>query len=299
MKSRPSPMKHPIEFITFINASRIGNSSDKVDGNAITESLNCDSDIDFNDECIDPDSDFTSLDGASTPPWPLTGANRLDDINIGFINTPSQPSLSRTYNSDSSGIITDTVSYDGPSIRSDTIAKNMSPSEHVCHMLYPEYTKSSDTHFTFTIEHEYRSCRNRPNIVSCESTSTTSTTTSNIRSSVLQHPLYCSNRVQELRARRRSSELRYYRKRSTPSKRSMVQSTSTDASCDPNDTLVCNKLSSSHHQGLVSMMQSMIEVAGKIICFNTSLYMMYLLFVFYKYSLSIVIQSFQQFGFAL
>lgn len=301
MQARPSPPIHPIEFITFINASRIGNSVDRDDGNAIG-SLICDNDskydVDFNDACSDPTFDVTSLDEVSAPPWPLTGANSLDDNKI--FNTPSQPSLSRTYNSDSSDII-DMISYNGPSSRSDTIAKNTPSSEYLCHTLYPEYIKSSVTLITFANEYEYRNSRNRPSIVSCESTAATSVTTSNIYSLVSQHSLYSTNRVQEIKARLRSSELRYYQKR-TSSKRSMVQSTtSTNASCDhnDNDTPVCNRLSSSHYYRLVSTMQSMLEAAGKIICFNTSLYMVYLLFVFYKYSLSIAIQGFQQFGFAL
>jgi len=301
-------MIHPIEFITFIKSSRNSNSFDRDDGSSAiaTESLICGNDskydIDFNDECNDPTFDLMSFDGASTPPWPLIGATNLDDIKI--FKTPSQPSLSRTYNSDSSGIIPDMTSYDESSSRSDTIAKNKPSSECLCHTLYPEYIKPPVSPITLTNEYEYlrSSSRNRPNIISCESTAATSTTTSNIQSLVSQHSLYSTNRVQHIKTRRKSSEIRYYCQKRTSSKRYGVQSTTTNALCDPDDTPVCSKLSSSHynpHYKSLSVMQSMIEAAGKIICFNTSLYMVYLLIVFYKYSLSTAIQSFQQFGFAL
>lgn len=131
--------------------------------------------------------------------------------------------------------------------------------------------------------HKYR--RRSIDMPLCESTVERSTDTANTLSSVSQHSSYYSKWLQRNKTRLSSTELQYYSQKCPSLKGCIVQST--------NHSSACSKLSSSYrnHHRVVSLMQSTMEAVGEIICYNIVLYMVYLLFMFYKYSLIIAIQS--------
>jgi len=282
MQAQPSRIL-PVEFITIAYTSQHSDTFDRDDDcSVISTELFIVGDASkyctLSDE--QRDVDLVSFEESSLPPWPLIGAKEI-------AISAFQPSLSRTFDSDSSSLLSDTASNSEPVPRSSSDSN-------------PTHITSSVPTFTFTSKY-LRRCsfssellmrsKHEPYILSCESTAVISTVTSSMLSSASQP----SGRIKESKNRSRSIELQHCHHKCTSSKSSMGQFTKIIVSYDPDNASVCSKLSLPHRNQIyeaVSIIQSMVETMSKIICINTMLFMVYLLFVFYKYSLSIAMQGF-------
>lgn len=310
---RQQRIKHPVDFITIANKSN-HNDSTKSDGDssaAITKLFSLDDDSkcyrDFVDGCSHPTADLLSFDGALTPPqYPfVVGGNCVDGISemssTFSLSSTLTPVLSRTFDhSVSCSDLSELTLDDELSSGSITSARN-----YLCLTLYPEFSNPSSAPTPRTLpkrKYHPKWGRNKTSHhkVSCESTAATSTTTSNLLSSVSQPSSHSNRRVRELKNKLRSIEHRYYGKKLTSSKRSVARSTDAGggALCGSDDLVFCSEIPLSHriqiHRALyraVPVIQRTLQVVVESICVNLILYMVYLLFEFYKYSFSMAIQG--------
>jgi len=287
------PIMRPVEFITVTIKSKKrltydrGTNRDGLATESLILSYDSKSDNNFSDEHSD---DLISSDGSSSPPWPLTGAK---DMSSSLSISVCQPSLSRTFDSDSSCLVSNTTSNNEPSKIFDKNAKKVPSLECLYHTLYPKCIDSSVPAIMYTHEN-LRRRTNRPSIVTCESTAVTSTTTSNELSLGSQRTSQ-SSRIDELKHTLRSIELQHYRRKRPLSERSMVQSTNTSALHDSGNSLSSGFYLSRYNNifGVEFTIQRLMEAVWEILFINTLLYMVYLLFMFYTYSLSMFYHSFQ------
>jgi len=238
------PHRTPLDYITITATCKSNDTIDKDDDRNTLESLilGHDSyDRDFSTERSDLNSDYILSDESQSPPWPLIGSKGIE------------PSLARTFDSDSASIISDVTAT------------------------YPKYAKSSLSAATSASEYSTRSKKRL-------------TVKYDISS---QDSSKSNRRVQELKAKRRSIELQCYRQKYISSKTCMVQSADIDTSYRSGKFPSLSKIFSSHcnQNDIVKSLMQIMEAVMKIICLNIMLCIGYLLFMFYTYSFSMVIQG--------
>lgn len=294
MQTRPQII-HPVEFITFTNTCQHNDSINRNEDSSVISTeliLGDDSKChwDFNDERSYYALGLISFDEAPRSRFHSIDTNYVDDMKtFNMLSSFSHICC----NSDNASLIPDLKSNNEPSSRSDTRTESTRLLGRLCHNLYPEYINSSVPAVKCTDEY-LRCSRNMPHHISCNSTSELSTAASSILSSLSQHSSYSTKWVQETKTRLSSTEPQYYGQKRPSLRRSIVHSTNTGTPYNSDHSPVCSKLSSSrcnHNYRVVPMIQNMMVAAGEIICFNIILYMVYLYFMFYKYSLSIAIQG--------
>mmetsp|Transcript_21329 Transcript_21329/g.25405 ORF Transcript_21329/g.25405 Transcript_21329/m.25405 type:complete len:354 (+) Transcript_21329:186-1247(+) len=275
------------------------------------------------DGCSDPTVDLLSFEllqttTSSSSQLPLLdttadAGNELSEISSGISYfTLPPPTLSRTFDDSvvSDDLISDLTLDDSFSISSSSssnlmmITPNLLPTscEYLSHTLLTpkqQQFKSSLPNDYHHLDNSSRCIRTKnSNILSCESTAATSALYSVSQHSSSQSTL----RVQEIKRKLRSLEHRYYHKNhhhtTTVTRRSTAQRSATTNNASSYD-LVCNKFTAAMrnhklHNAIyrsIPMIRFVLQVIGEMICVNIVLYMVYLLFVFYKYSLFIAIQG--------
>lgn len=276
------PREHPVKFITYANNCKHNDSNDRNDDSSMitTESLISGDDSeyhwDFNDECSACALVSISFDAASRPlcyPIDKSDVNDIQNSNL------SSPFSHTCCNSNNASRIPNFKSNNEPSSRSDTSTKTTRLLGDLCDTLYLRYINFS-VPAVRCIDKYLRWSSNTP---PCESTVGICTATSRTLSSVSQYSLYFTKGTS---TRLSSTEPRYYHQKHPSLRRSTVQST--------NRYSVCSKLSSpccNHNYRAVTLIESMMVVVEEILCYNIILYMIYLHFMFYKYSLSIAMQG--------
>ena len=193
-----------------------------------------------------------------------------------------QPSLSHTFHSDSSGLSNDTLSIE-PLKGLGQNTRKVASLEYLYHI--PAVMSTNE----YPVKK-----RSRSSIILCRSKPIASAVTkANKLSSESQHSSQ-SSRIKELKTKLRSIELQYYRRKRQPTDRQKVQSIKKNALYDSRNELVgCGLYQTyfKHESRMKLTIQCLIEVVWRALCINTVTLMFYLLFMFYKYSLSILVQS--------
>jgi len=205
----------------------------------------------------------------------------------------SQPSLAQTYDSgyDSSSVDlrSDLISNDGFSINSNTIKHHRQRSNKSSHL-------SRQTQITFA--EAYRKRKGKQSlIVSCIPDFSSSELTVNSASSSISQTSECSERLREMKTRLRSLEFQYRhqkhrKKRPMPS--SITLETSSNASVLTLET--SNTFESDYHnyelpiqpgryEGF-SLKERIVETIWEIVGINMLIYVMYVVFTFYRATLS-------------
>lgn len=274
------------------------NNDDKssvITSELLSLSENANVDPDFNE--VYSYANFTPYENLKTPHATMKGT----DIKNNFIAVPfssSQPSMSRTYDSDSDSanfdLISDMLSDDELTSNPDTFTRNKSKSRDLPHTFCSEYLGSPKPPLTFAKEYRKRKGK-RPTVVSCVSTSSTSISNA---SSPGPKSSTRSSRVREMKTRLRSLEGHNKYRKSTTVSKSLTQPIQVDVPIDLTDKIapnspdgppVCPEKPVSQHKNQyvsVSLKQSIMETLSEIIGINLLLYVLYLIVMLFKDSLS-------------